>query len=308
MVKGIPKDLGRERRTVLVLGAGGQLGWEVCRQGNTHSLDVIGLDLPQIDITDRAAVQHTLSGVNPSLVVNAAAYTAVDRAESEPELAFAVNRDGPGLLASLCSQAGIPLMHISTDYVFSGEKGSPYVEGDPVSPLGVYGKSKAAGEEEVRGRLREHLILRTSWLYGVHGNNFVKTMLRLAGKEKTLRVVEDQSGCPTFASDLAGAVLKIADLYFSGRQPAWGTYHYCGQGATSWHGFAEEIVRLARRYEPLQVEEVRTLSTKDYPTPARRPANSAMDCSLLRERLGINTRSWQDSLAEMMERMFSPTG
>ena len=291
--------------TLLVMGAKGQLGREICLQGGAHGLDVLGFDLPDLDITDPAAVEKTMAGTKPSLVVNAAAYTAVDRAESEPDSAFAVNRDGPANLASLCSEAGIPLVHISTDYVFSGEKGGAYLESDPISPLGVYGESKAAGEEEVRRHLREHLILRTSWLYGVHGANFVKTMLRLAKNEKTLRVVSDQFGCPTFAADLAEAVLMIAARYRYGRETAWGTYHYCGEGNASWHRFAETIFSLARPYDTLRVKEVTAIKTEEYPTPARRPANSSLDCSLIHDRFGISPRPWRDSLSDMIARMFS---
>lgn len=289
------------------MGAKGQLGWEICRQGGTHALEVIGLDLPKVDITDPAAIGKALDATRPFLVVNAAAYTAVDLAESEPDSAFAVNRDGPANLAALCSEVGIPLVHISTDYVFNGEKGSAYLESDPISALGVYGKSKATGEEAVRNHLREHIILRTSWLYGVHGANFVKTMLRLAKQEETLRVVADQFGCPTFAADLAEAVLMIAACYRDGGETAWGTYHYCGEGSTSWHGFAETIIRLARPHDTLQVRQVTALKTEEYPTPARRPANSVLDCSLIRERFGISPRPWKDSLANMITRMFSST-
>ncbi len=293
---------------LLVTGARGQLGREICRQGGTCAFDVVGLDLPELDITDPKAVGKALEDTAPFLVVNAAAYTAVDRAESEPDAAFAVNRDGSAVLASLCAAVGIPLVHISTDYVFSGEKGGAYRESDPVSPLGVYGKSKAAGEEEVRRRLREHIILRTSWLYGVHGANFVKTMLRLARNEKTLRVVADQVGCPTFAADLAEGVLMMAARCREGRETAWGTYHYCGEGHTTWHEFADTIIRLARPYDTFRVKEVTAVRTEDYPTAARRPANSVLDCSLIRDRFGIRPRPWQDSLADMLARMFSSHG
>ena len=164
---------------ILVTGANGQLGWELSRGGTRKGFDILALDRATLDITDQSAVNREVSGSGASVVVNAAAYTAVDQAESEPELAYAVNRDGPAYLASACAEAGVPLFHISTDYVFDGRKKSPYVETDAVSPLGVYGKSKAEGEVEVRSLLRQHIIVRTSWVYGVHGNNFVKTMLRL---------------------------------------------------------------------------------------------------------------------------------
>jgi dTDP-4-dehydrorhamnose reductase len=285
---------------VLVIGANGQLGWELCKRGKNDGFDIVPLDLPGFDITHRSAVQDRVSQAGASLVINAAAYTAVDQAESEPELAFAINRDGPAYLASSCANAGIPLIHISTDYVFDGNKESPYLETDPICPLGVYGKSKADGEIEVRKHLQEHIILRTAWLYGVHGNNFVKAMLRLGGKQEFIRVVADQYGCPTYAGDLADAILNIAHRLREGRNIIWGTYHCCGKGGTSWHGFAEKIFELARQYVSLMVEEVEPIATADYPTPARRPASSVLACSLIGKCLGIRPRSWQDGLRDMI--------
>jgi len=239
------------------------------------------------------------SGV--SLVVNAAGHTAVDQAESEPELAFAANRDGPAYLASACGKAGIPLVHISTDYVFDGQKKGAYLVTDPVSPLSVYGKSKAAGEVEVRKHLREYLILRTGWVYGIHGHNFVKNMLRLGREREVVQVVTDQYGCPTFAADLAETILRIATQFLEGGQVHWGTYHYCGKGVTSWHGFAEEIFRLASGYESLKVKRVEPISTSEYPTPAQRPASSILDCSVLAKTFGIHPQPWAESLAQMLE-------
>jgi len=287
--------------TILVVGANGQLGWELCRQGKRPPKDVVGCDLPEVDITDPAVIERAVKSVKASVVINAAAYTAVDRAESEPDLAFAVNRDGPAVLATLCQKVGIPLIHISTDYVFDGEKGSPYLETDPVSPLGVYGKSKAAGEEEIRARLEQHVIVRTSWLYGIHGNNFVKTILRLAREKETLSVVADQFGSPTNAADLAGALLDIAGRLSLGGQGKWGTYHYCNEGVTTWYGFAEEICGIAGKKENLTVRRVEPISTSQYPTPARRPCHSALDCSMLIKDYGIKQRAWEQSLMDMLE-------
>jgi dTDP-4-dehydrorhamnose reductase len=240
-----------------------------------------------------------------SLVVNAAGYTAVDQAESEPELAFAANRDGPAYLASACGKAGIPLVHISTDYVFDGQKQGAYLETDPVSPLSVYGKSKAAGEVEVREHLKEHLILRTGWLYGVHGHNFVKTMLRLGREREVVQVVADQYGCPTYAADLAETILRIAAQVLEGRHVHWGTYHYCGKGVTSWHGFAEAIFNLARKYVPLKVKQTEAITTAEYPTLAKRPANSALGCSLFERRFGLAPIPWNESLTRMLHKVLS---
>lgn len=289
---------------VLVIGSNGQLGWELSIKGEDQGFDVVSLDLPEIDIVDPSAVRRVVSRADVSLVINAAAYTAVDRAESESELAFSVNRDGPSYLASYCAEAGIPLIHISTDYVFDGSKKSPYLEIDPVSPLGVYGKSKAAGETEIKACLQEYIILRTSWLYGIHGQNFVKTMLRLGSENKVLKVVIDQYGCPTYAADLAEGILAIADYFREGRQIAWGTYHYCGRGVTTWHGFAEKIFDLTKEHNSLVVKEVVPITTAEYPTPAKRPANSVLDCSLITKRFGINSKPWVESLARMIDRYF----
>jgi dTDP-4-dehydrorhamnose reductase len=290
---------------VLVIGSNGQLGWELCRRGGKHGFHMIAEDLPEFDIADSATVKKAVSHANVSLVVNAAAYTAVDQAESEPELAFAVNRDGPAHLASTCSKSGVPLIHISTDYVFDGTRKGPYLEADPVSPLGVYGKSKSAGEVKVRACLPEHIIVRTSWLYGVHGNNFVKTMLRLGREKEILMVVSDQYGCPTYAADLAEAILGMAYFLKEGHGNVWGTYHFCGRGETSWHGFAEKIFDLAGQYDSLVLKKVEPIATSEYPTPAKRPANSVLDCSLLTEIFGIRPPLWEESLAKAVKKIFT---
>lgn len=289
---------------LLVTGAHGQLGWELCRRGERQDFDIVPLDLPDFDITDRYAVHHAVNQTDLSLVINAAAYTAVDLAESEPDRAFKVNRDGPAFLASSCADAGIPLIHISTDYVFDGSKKSPYVEADPICPLGVYGKSKAAGEAEVRERLPLHIILRSSWLYGVHGQNFVKTMLRLGKEREIVRVVADQYGCPTYAADLAEGILSIVYRLGQGDPSYWGTYHFCGSGETTWHGFAERIFELARQYDSFVVKKVVPVTTPEYPTPARRPANSVLACSLLCKTFEIIPRPWQESLARAVQDLY----
>ena len=290
---------------VLVTGANGQVGWELSRSGARKDFDILALDRTTLDITDQSAVSKTVSASMVSLVVNAAAYTAVDQAESEPEVAFSVNRDGPAYLASACAEAGIPLIHISTDFVFDGKKQGFYLESDQISPLNVYGKSKAAGEVAVRERLRKHIILRTSWVYGVEGRNFVKTMLRLGREKDVIQVVEDQYGCPTYAADLGDAIMHIASQIGKKTEPAWGTYHYCGKGVTSWHGLAQEIFLLAKQYTSLRVKTVEAISTAEYPTPARRPLNSALDCSLVEKTFNIHPKPWRESLAQMIKMLFS---
>ncbi|MEE9526858.1 MAG: dTDP-4-dehydrorhamnose reductase [Syntrophobacteria bacterium] len=290
---------------ILLTGANGQVGWELSNRGAKRGLEILALDRADLDITDPVLVSEEVNRSGVSLVVNAAGHTAVDQAESEPELAFAANRDGPAYLASACGKAGIPLVHISTDYVFDGQKKGAYLVTDPVSPLSVYGKSKAAGEVEVRKHLREYLILRTGWVYGIHGHNFVKNMLRLGREREVVQVVTDQYGCPTFAADLAETILRIATQFLEGGQVHWGTYHYCGKGVTSWHGFAEEIFRLASGYESLKVKRVDPVSTSEYPTAAQRPASSILDCSVLEKTFNIYPQPWAESLAYMLAVLFS---
>jgi dTDP-4-dehydrorhamnose reductase len=288
-----------------VIGSSGQLGRELVRQGKTSGIHILSLDLPRFDITDPAAVEKQLQPGDISLVINAAGYTDVDRAEKEPEQAFAVNREGTYNLASMCNEIGLPFIHVSTDYVFDGKKESAYLETDPVSPLGAYGRSKAKGESEIRKCLTEHIIIRTSWLYGNHGRNFVKTMLKLGRDKEIVRVVADQFGSPTSAADLAGTIFRIADRLNEGVDIQWGTYNYCGGGETSWHGFAETIFDIAKKYESFAVREIVPITTDEYPTSARRPANSALDCSKIRRNFGIQIRLWRESLAEMIEKLLA---
>jgi dTDP-4-dehydrorhamnose reductase len=290
---------------ILLTGANGQVGWELSNRGAKRGLEILALDRSALDITDQVSVSEEVNRPGVSLVVNAAGYTAVDEAESEPDLAFAVNRDGPADLASACGKAGIPLVHISTDYVFDGQKKGVYLVTDPVSPLSVYGKSKAAGEVEVRKHLREHFILRAGWVYGVHGHNFVKTMLRLGREREVVQVVTDQYGCPTYAADLAETILRIATQFLEGGQVHWGTYHYCGKGVTNWYGFAEQIFALAREHVFLKVKRIEPITTAEYPTPAKRPSNSVLDCSLIEKTFDIRPKPWLESLAQMLNILFS---
>lgn len=289
---------------ILVIGSKGQLGHELLIQGNNSGYEILPADLPDLDITDKTQVKHWLERFQPSFVVNAAAYTNVDKAETEQNFAFAVNRDGPANLAEACAKFEIPLIHISTDFIFDGKKSSPYIESDPVSPLSVYGKSKQEGENEVRSRLKKHIILRTAWLYGVHGQNFVKTMLRLGREKEVISVVSDQFGSPTSAADLAEAVLQIISRIKKYSDDInWGTYHYCGHGITTWHVFAKEIINLAKHYIPIKTITVKPISTAEYPTKATRPCFSALDCNLIKKNFGINIKPWQDSLKTVIRQV-----
>jgi len=289
---------------LLITGSNGQLGWELLRQGEERGFSIVPLDLPEFDITDQIAVTNVVDRSDPDVVINAAAYTAVDKAESDHALTFAVNREGPFYLAIACAEKGIPLIHVSTDYVFDGLKNGPYLETDPVSPVGIYGKSKAEGEAEVRRNLKEHIIVRTAWLYGVHGNNFVKTMLKLGKEREEIKVVADQYGCPTFAADLAGAILDITSRIKEDSNIPWGTYHYCGGGSTTWFGFASRIFEIAKGYESFKLEKVTPIKTAEYPTPAKRPANSVLDCSLLAKEFNLYPPLWDKSLETMLGCLF----
>jgi dTDP-4-dehydrorhamnose reductase len=293
---------------ILVLGAGGQVGREVCRAAWPSSCTLVPLDRKALDITEGAVVGAMLKKQRADLAINLAAYTAVDRAESEPDAAWAVNCAGAALVAAACEESATPLVHLSTDYVFDGCKQGAYREEDAVNPLGVYGHSKEAGERAVQAAAARHVILRTAWVYGVHGANFVKTMLRLATERPVLRVVADQWGCPTAAADIAAALVVIARQIEKG-QARWGTFHYAGAGSVSWYGFAEAIFDLAA---PLLATRPRVepITTQQYPTTARRPMNSVLDCRKIREAYAIAAPPWRTSLTavirELMEQSPRP--
>lgn len=288
---------------ILVLGAGGQVGRELCRYSWSAEMRLIAPGRSRLDITWPEAVAAAIEGERPDIVVNAAAYTAVDRAENEPDAAWAANCAGPASVAAACRDAGAALIHISTDYVFDGTDDNPYREDAPVNPLGVYGASKEAGERVVRETLREHIILRTAWVYSAHRHNFVKTMLRLAAERPALRVVADQTGSPTSAADIAGAIARIAQHIWGGNTD-WGTYHFAGASAVTRHGFAEAVFELASRWHgpPPRVDAI---ASADYPTPARRPAKSVLDCSRIRATFGIEPRPWRAALGEVIEEIFN---
>lgn len=282
---------------VLVTGASGQMGWELSQQAADLGWHVTAFTHEELDIAEEDAVQDVVRRVGPDAVLNAAAYTAVDRAESEPEMVFSVNRDGPRNLAAICDELGISLVHYSTDCVFDGDKVGAYVEDDPAAPLGVYGKSKWEGEQAIREVCKKHLILRTSWVFASHGHNFVRTMLKLGSEQEFLRVVADQRGCPCCAAEVARITLAI----LPDMSDKWGTYHLAQPEAISWHGFAEAIFAEARRRGiSLRVREVEPIETKDYPTPARRPLNSVLDCQKLVQNFGVNIHPWRESLAEVI--------
>src|SRR5438094_4120970 len=286
---------------ILVFGAGGQVGREACRAAWPSRYVIACPDRKTIDITRSAAVSEILRRERPDLVINLAAFTSVDRAESEPYAAWAANCAGAAHIAAACDETAAALIHLSTDYVFNGRKSGPYEEEDKVDPLGVYGRSKEAGERAVRAALAHHVILRTAWVFGASGTNFVKTMLRLAGERRVLRVVADQRGTPTAAADIAAALIAITGSV-ERDEARWGTYHFAGDAPISWHGFAEVIFELAApRFAPRP--NVEPIATDQYPTPAQRPMNSVLDCGRIREAFGISPPSWHTSLAAVVREL-----
>jgi dTDP-4-dehydrorhamnose reductase len=290
---------------ILVFGAGGQVGREVSRAAWPASWELSPLDRSAIDVARPAAVSAVIARERPDLVVNLAAYTAVDRAESEPEAAWAVNCAGAANIAAVCGEDTTALIHLSTDYVFDGSKRGAYREEDAVNPLGVYGRSKEAGERAVRAAMAHHIIVRTAWVYGAQGANFVRTMLRLGAERPVLRVVADQQGCPTAAADIAAALVAIAKGIERGTAH-WGTFHFAGAGSTSWHGFAEEIIEVATRFGawPAAAKpRVEPITTDQYPTAARRPMNSVLDCRNIAAAFGISAPPWQTSLPAVIREL-----
>ncbi|MEE4263303.1 MAG: dTDP-4-dehydrorhamnose reductase [Desulfobacteraceae bacterium] len=290
---------------LLITGAHGQLGRSIIDASQSKGCRVQAPPEEDLDITDHGKVDHIITDLQPDIVINTAAYTQVDKAETEETLAFKINKTGCTHLARTCAEKQIPLVHISTDYVFDGQKDAPYLETDPMSPIGVYGRSKAEGEIEIRSILKEHIILRTSWLYGIHGQNFVKTMLRLATGQKEIRVVADQYGCPTNSADLAQAILTICDYLYSKPKISWGTFHYCGSGVISWHTFAEKIMELTRLHQGTPTARAEPVTTAEYPTRAARPIYSALDCSRITRHFGIRPRPWQISLEKTVRQLLA---
>jgi len=258
-------------------------------------LEIVALGRPELDLAQPKTVLKALREVKPDAVVSAAAYTAVDKAESEPEIAFAVNLDGARAVAQAANDLGIPVIHLSTDYVFDGTKDIAYVESDPTGPTSVYGRSKLEGERAVSEATDNYVVLRTAWVYSEYGNNFVKTMLRLGENRDQINVVADQFGCPTSANDIAAAVVTIAKkLVEDASAPLRGVFHLSGTGETNWANFAKQIFALSAENGGKTIV-VNDITTEQYPTPARRPANSRLDCSRLEEVYGIKLPSWQTS-------------
>ena len=280
---------------ILVTGGTGQVATELAARA-----DVARVGRPAFDFDQPDTITAVFDRVRPSLVVNAAAWTAVDLAEKEADAAYRANRDGPAALARLCARDGVPLIHISTDYVFDGSKPTPYTEQDQTAPTGVYGASKLAGEQAVLDSGARAAVLRTAWVYNATGKNFVRTMLNAAQKTSVLRVVADQYGCPTNAGDLADAILAVAAKMAVWDPAFGGVFHAAGTGSTSWHGFAQAIFAEAARHGRTE-PTVTAITTAEYPTPARRPANSRLDCSKLGRVFGVQLPAWEPGLARTVD-------
>ncbi|OGR31041.1 MAG: dTDP-4-dehydrorhamnose reductase [Desulfuromonadales bacterium GWC2_61_20] len=276
-----------------LIGSNGMLARKVRELAPVGS-ELHGFDLPEFDLTDRAQVLAAMARLKPTVIINCAAFTNVDGCETQEDLATRVNGAGPGYLAEAAQAVGAVLVHISTDYVFAGDQTSPYREDDPTTPLSAYGRSKLAGEKAiVASGLARYFIVRTSWLYGPGGKNFVETMLRLAVERDELRVVADQFGSPTYTGDLAAAIFRLLAL----SSPAYGIYHLADLGECSWHGFAEAIVELARLHgEPVKALRVLPIATSDYPLPAPRPAYSVFNKEKYLAATGAALPHWRDSL------------
>jgi dTDP-4-dehydrorhamnose reductase len=288
---------------ILVIGKIGQVGWELRR--TLASLGpLVCIDYPEVDLTDGNSIRRWVREVAPAVVVNAAAYTAVDKAETETDLAMKINGVAPGILAEEAKKMGALLVHYSTDYIFDGTKTEPYVEDDTPNPLGAYGRSKLAGDQAIQQVGGNHLIFRLCWVYGARGQNFLLTMQRLAREREKLRVVRDQIGSPTWSRMIAEATALSLKQVLAARDASafTGVYHLSASGHTSWHGFAESIVRLMPD-EGKKCRQVEAISTAEYPTPAKRPANSVLSCEKLKRTFGLCLPHWEESLKLVLDKV-----
>jgi dTDP-4-dehydrorhamnose reductase len=287
---------------ILLIGKNGQVGWEL-RRTLAPLAEVVAVDYPEINLTDTPALRALVAGTRPAVVVNAAAYTAVDKAETETELCRQINAVAPGVLAEAAKKVGALMVHYSTDYIFDGTNTLPYVETDAPNPLGVYGRSKLEGDRVVKASGADHLIFRLCWVYGARGQNFMLTMQRLAREREKLRVVGDQLGCPTWSRMIAETTALALKQVLAGadRSAYNGEYHLAAFGQTSWHGFASRIIELMPEAER-ECHAVEQITTAEYPTPAKRPANSVLDCGKLQKTFGLRLPHWETSLLQVLDK------
>lgn len=290
---------------IVVTGSQGQVVRSLIERAQGTNAQIIALGRPLFDLADPSTIMPAIEAARPDIIVSAAAYTAVDRAEEEADAAYAVNAAGAGAVAQAASALGVPIIHLSTDYVFNGRKGSPYLETDLTDPLGIYGASKLAGENVVRAARADSVILRTAWVYSPFGNNFVKTMLRLAGQREELGVVADQLGNPTSALDIADGLLGVArNLLASRASELRGVFHMAGAGEASWADFASAIFDASRRLGG-PFASVKAITTAEYPTLAPRPANSRLDCGKLKELHEIGLPHWRGSMEAVVKQLLT---
>lgn len=290
-------------KIILVAGGAGQVARAMANLPVPAGIRIVTRGRPQLDLLEPRSIESAFEDLKPDLVVNAAAYTAVDQAESEEAAAFALNATAAGELAATAARSGVPMIHISTDYVFDGTNAEPYMESDPVAPLGVYGRSKLAGEEAVAAANPDHVILRTAWVYSPVGKNFIKTMLRVGSARDELGVVHDQRGNPTSAADIAAGILEIATQVLSGKTPVKpGVYHMTAQGEASWAEFAEHIFQCSAKAGG-PVADVKRITSAEYPTPVARPANSRLNCTKIAEAYGVVLPHWQGSTQACVEQL-----
>jgi dTDP-4-dehydrorhamnose reductase len=292
---------------ILVTGKEGQVDTSLQTLGEKLGLEIIRIGLPEIDLSQPETLEAPVRAARPDVIISSAAYTAVDKAETEAELAQKINGDAPGALARLAAELDIPILHLSTDYVFDGDKDGAYSETDTPAPVSVYGKTKLSGEDQIRAATGNHVILRTAWVYSPYGNNFVKTMLRLGETRDELNVVADQYGCPTYAPEIARALLAVAQQVAIDRDPTLrGTFHLTGQGETNWAEFAEAIFEGAEA-RGRKLVRVNPIPASDYPTPAKRPANSRLNGDKLDDTYGLRLDPWQDSLDACLSQLITMT-
>ncbi len=290
---------------VLILGKTGMLGRDLSEVLGKEGFDTVGIERKILDFKFPESIKPALKDVFPDAVVNCAAYTDVDLAEKERELATVINRDAPSELARVCKEMKIPLLHISTDYVFDGDTRIPYRENNSTNPINFYGKTKLEGELAIASALDQHLIVRTSWLYGKHGRNFVKTILRLAREKEELKIVSDQFGSPTWTKDLAMALLKmLISIRNQKKSVKWGIYHFAGLGETSWYQFACKIVEYGQKYEEFRVQKIVPIPSSEYHRPAKRPAKSTLDCQKISSNFGVDLKPWEISLGQMIREYY----
>jgi len=290
---------------LLIIGGHGQVGSEFANIDSPFQM--IRLGHSQCNLNNPNSIRAALTTQQADLVVNCAAYTAVDRAETEKAAALAVNSNGVKHLAKACHALNLPLIHLSTDYVFDGESDTAYGEKNPCNPLGIYGLSKLLGEQQIQNHCPRHIILRVSGVFGIHGQNFVKSILRYAQQRDTLNVVADQITCLTPAKYIAQCVSTMAEKILGTGQPhkLFGIYHYCGKEAVSWHQFAEEIITIASDYIPLKVNNINAIASKDFPSPTRRPANAVLSCEKIKNNFAIQPLSWRHELIHLIEHELS---